>query len=75
MTKQLISANLFCRGEFFLTVRSSDLDLFGGRVLISTSKLQNCVKGYWCWQVHLIWVTDLQCCPISLLENKDVFEI
>lgn len=34
------------------------------------TKLQNCVKGYWCCKVHLIWVTDLQCCTISLLENK-----
>lgn len=33
-----------------------------------TSKLQNCVKGYWCFKVRLMWVTDSQCCTTSPLE-------
>lgn len=69
MTKQKISANLFCQGAF--SVRSSDLDFFGGRVLnvVSHQSYKIVSKDTGAFKVHFIWVTNLQCCTISLQEN------
>lgn len=60
----------------FLTMRSSDLNLYGGRdFLYFHIEVKKVCKRYWVCKIHLIWDTDSQCWTVSFLSgNKNELE-